>query len=111
MEMWMVGLALTALLAVAARDVGRAGTASGPGLLCLRGVGGVGLAAMALVALRGGHPEAALVAALGAAPLAGSLVSAAHGWRERRRVEMVRETRARGESIPAMAAAVERQAA
>lgn len=74
MELWTVGLALSALLVVAARDVGRPGNASAVGLLCLRAVGGLGLAAMALLALRYGRPQAAMVAALGAAPLLAGLV-------------------------------------
>jgi hypothetical protein len=74
-ELWMVGLALSALLVVAARDVGRPGRASAAGLAGLRAVGGTGLAAMALLAIASGHPIAAAVGALGAAPLLGGLVA------------------------------------
>jgi len=76
-ELWMVGLALSALLVVAARDVGRPGNASAAGLLGLRAVGGLGLGAMALLAVGAGHPIAALVAGLGAAPLLAGLTAAA----------------------------------
>jgi hypothetical protein len=68
-ELGIIGLALSALLAVAARDVGRPGRASPAGLLGLRVVGGAGLTAMAVTAVLTGYPLAALVAALGAAPL------------------------------------------
>lgn len=81
MELWMVGLALAALLVVAARDVGRPGNASGSGLLCLRAVGGLGLGTMAVLALRSGQPQAALVAAAGAAPLLAGLIASGRGRR------------------------------
>lgn len=74
MELWMVGLALSALLVVSARDVGRPGRASAAGLAGLRIVGGAGLGAMAVAALVYGHPMAALVAGLGAAPLLAGLL-------------------------------------
>lgn len=74
MELWMVGLALAALLGLSARDVGRPGRASTEGLLGLRLIGGVGLGAMAALALASGRPVAALVAGLGATPLLAGLV-------------------------------------
>ncbi len=69
MEWWMAGLALAALVALAARDVGRPGRAEGAALLMMRAVGGLGLVAMAALALRAGSPEGALVAAVAACPL------------------------------------------
>ena len=77
MELWMVGLALAALLALAARDVGRRGDATAAGLAGLRAVGGAGLGAMAVLALAGGSPIAAGIAALGAAPLLAGLAAPA----------------------------------
>ena len=74
MELWMVGLALAALLLLSARDAGRPGRASAEGLLGLRLIGGVGLGAMAALALAADSPTAALVAGLGAAPLLSGLV-------------------------------------
>lgn len=73
MEMWMIGLALAALLVAAARDVGRADEVSALGLLCLRGVGGAVLLLMAVLAVRGGHPAAAVVGTAGATPLLAGL--------------------------------------
>ena len=75
MELWMVGLALAALLVVSARDVGRPGRASAEGLLGLRAIGGLGLGAMAVMAVGSGHPIAAVVAGLGAAPLLAGLAA------------------------------------
>lgn len=75
MELWMVGLALSSLLVVAARDVGRPGRASAAGLIGLRAIGGAGLGTMALLALASGRPIAAVVGGLGAAPLLGGLVA------------------------------------
>jgi len=86
-ELWMVGIGLSALLVVAARDVARPGRSSAGALLCLRAVGGLGLGAMALVALRGGAPAAALVAMLGAVPLLAPLGRAAAGSRRATRPE------------------------
>jgi hypothetical protein len=65
----MVGLALSVLVAVAAWDVGRPGNASPSALLALRAIGGLGLVAMAALALSFGAEQAAGVAAVGAAPL------------------------------------------
>ena len=65
----MVGLALSVLVALAAWDVGRPGNASPLALLALRAIGGLGLVAMAALALSFGAEQAAGVAALGAAPL------------------------------------------
>ncbi len=69
MEWWMVGLALAALLALSAWDVGRPGRAERSALLLMRAVGGLGLIAMAALALQAGSDFGALVAAAGAAPL------------------------------------------
>ena len=107
MELWMVGLALSALLVVAARDVGRPGNASAIGLLCLRAVGGLGLAAMAVLALRAGQPVAALVAGIGAAPLIGGLA----GARRSRSAHPVRATAGAQTGADAPYAAEERRAA
>ncbi len=73
MDWWMAGLALALLVALGARDVGRPGVTSGPALLLLRAVGGLGLVAMAALALRAGSPEGALVAAVAALPLLAGL--------------------------------------
>lgn len=91
MELGMIGLALSALLAVAARDVGRPGRSSPAGLLGLRVIGGAGLAVMAAMAVVAGNPVAALVAALGAAPLLAGLAAPALRRRATRAV-VVRET-------------------
>jgi hypothetical protein len=72
-DWWMAGLALALLVGLGARDVGRPGVASGPALLLLRAVGGLGLVAMSALALRAGSPEGALVAAVAALPLLGGL--------------------------------------
>ena len=77
MDWWMVGLALAALVAVAAWDVGRADRAVPSALLALRAVGGLGLTAMAALSLSVGAREAALVAAVAAAPLLVGLLRAA----------------------------------
>lgn len=77
MQLAIIGLALSALLAVAVRDVGRPGRASAAGLLGLRAVGGAGLAAMAVTALVTGYPLAAMVAAIGATPLVSGLAAPA----------------------------------
>lgn len=69
MDLWMLGLALAALLALSAWDVGRPGRAERPALLLMRAVGGLGLIAMAALALEAGSDLGALVAAAGAAPL------------------------------------------
>ena len=69
MEWWMLGLALAALLALSAWDVGRPGRAERSALLLMRAVGGLGLIAMAALALQAGSDLGALVAAAGAAPL------------------------------------------
>jgi predicted lipid-binding transport protein (Tim44 family) len=88
-ELWMVGIGLSALLVVAARDVARPGRSSAGALLCLRAVGGLGLGAMALVALRSGAPAAALIAMLGAVPLLAPLGRAAAGSRRATQPEAV----------------------
>ena len=69
MDWWMLGLALAALLALSAWDVGRPGRAERSALLLMRAVGGLGLIAMAALALQAGSDLGALVAAAGAAPL------------------------------------------
>jgi hypothetical protein len=69
MELWMMGLALAALLALSAWDVGRPGRAEKPAMLLMRAVGGLGLIAMAALARQAGSGLGALVAAAGAAPL------------------------------------------
>lgn len=69
MDWWMLGLALAVLLAVSAWDVGRPGRAERSALLLMRAVGGLGLIAMAALALEAGSDLGALVAAAGAAPL------------------------------------------
>lgn len=69
MDWWMLGLALAVLLAVSAWDVGRRGRAERSALLLMRAVGGLGLIAMAALALEAGSDLGALVAAAGAAPL------------------------------------------
>jgi hypothetical protein len=74
MGWWMAGLALAALVWWAVRDAGRPGRASGPALATLHAVGGLGLTAMAVHALLGGAPWAALVAATAAGPLVAGLV-------------------------------------
>jgi hypothetical protein len=94
----MVGLALAALLVVAARDVGRPGNASGSGLLCLRAVGGLGLGAMALLALVSGQPQAALVAGAGAAPLLAALIASGRGRRLTRPAALMRDAPAIADS-------------
>ena len=68
MDWWMLGLALAALLALSAWDVGRPGRAERSALLLMRAVGGLGLIAMAALALQAGSDLGALVAAAGAAP-------------------------------------------
>jgi hypothetical protein len=69
MDWWMLGVALAALLALGAWDVGRRGRAERSALLLMRAVGGLGLMAMAALALEAGSDLGALVAAAGAAPL------------------------------------------
>lgn len=69
MELWMLGIALAALVALSAWDVGRPGRAERPALLLMRAVGGLGLIAMAALARQAGSGLGALVAAAGAAPL------------------------------------------
>ena len=69
MDLWMLGLALAALLALSAWDVGRPGKAERSAVLLLRAVGGLGLIAMAALSLEAGSDLGALVAAAGAAPL------------------------------------------
>ena len=91
MELGIIGLALTALLAVSARDVGRPGRASSAGLLGLRALGGAGLTAMAVTAVATGYPLAAAVAALGATPLLAGLAAPALRRRATRPVT-VRDT-------------------
>ncbi len=83
MQLWMVGLALSVLVAVAAWDVGRPGNASPSSLLALRAIGGLGLVAMAALALSFGAEEAAGVAALGAAPLIFGLLRNTRAGRRR----------------------------
>ncbi|WP_217922291.1 hypothetical protein [Miltoncostaea oceani] len=69
MQWWMAGLVLSALVGLAARDIGRPGAASPAALLLLRAVGGMGLVAMAALSLRAGSSEGAAVAAVAAFPL------------------------------------------
>ena len=69
MDWWMLGLALAVLLALSAWDVGRAGRADRSALLLMRAVGGLGLIAMAALALQAGSGAGAMVAAAGGAPL------------------------------------------
>lgn len=69
----MAGLALSALVAIAARDVGRPGRATEPALLLLRALGGLGLVAMAALSLRAGSPGGAAVAGAAALPLLAGL--------------------------------------
>ena len=69
MDWWMLGLALAALLALSAWDVGRPERAERSALLLMRAVGGLGLIAMAALAREAGSDLGALVAAAGAAPL------------------------------------------
>ena len=77
MEWWMLGLALAALLALSAWDVGRPGRAERSALLLMRAVGGLGLIAMAALARQAGSDLGALVAAAGAAPLLLGLLAGA----------------------------------
>lgn len=65
----MVGAGLAALLAPAAWDVGRPGRVEPSALLALRAIGGLGLTALAALALQSGATAGALVAGAGAAPL------------------------------------------
>lgn len=92
MDLWIVGLALSALLIVSARDVGRPGRASAEGLLGLRVIGGLGLGAMALLAGASGEPIAAMVAGLGAAPLLAGLAAPLARRSRARLSEPARET-------------------
>jgi hypothetical protein len=94
--MWMVGVALSALLVAAARDVGRSGRASEAGLAGLRTLGGLGLGVMAVLALSYGRPAAAAVAAVGAAPLIVGLMAS-----ERRRLLARRPVAVAGSRIAA----------
>ena len=77
MDWWMLGLALAALLALSAWDVGRPGKAERSALLLMRAVGGLGLIAMAALARQAGSDLGALVAAAGAAPLLLGLLAGA----------------------------------
>ena len=69
MHLWMLGGALSALVALGVWDVGRPDRADPSALLLLRAVGGLGLVAMAALALQAGSKAGALVAAATAAPL------------------------------------------
>jgi hypothetical protein len=73
--LWIVGLVLSLLAGASAWDTRRAGRASAPAMLALTAIGGGGLAAMAALALTDDAPMAALVAAVGAAPLLGGLLA------------------------------------
>ena len=77
MELWMLGVALSALVALGVWDVGRLARADPSALLLLRAVGGLGLVAMAALSLQAGSRAGALVAAAAAAPLLLSLVGGA----------------------------------
>jgi hypothetical protein len=110
MYWWTAGLALPALLAWAAWDVGRPGRASAPALLTMRAVGGLGLMTLAALALDAGARHGALVAAAGALALLGGLLGRLRQpAEERRRVEApapaVRPTTAPARPRPASPAA------
>jgi hypothetical protein len=105
----MAGLALALLVALGARDVGRPGVASGPALLVLRAVGGLGLVAMAALALRADSPEGALVAAVAALPLLAGLTGGL--LRARPETRTARLVVARAQAPPASDAAAERREA
>jgi len=77
MDVWMLGVALSALVALGVWDVGRPGRAEPSALLLLRAVGGLGLVAMAALALQAGSSTGALVAGAAAAPLLLGLVGGA----------------------------------
>lgn len=100
-ELGTVGLALCGLLVVAARDAGRPGNSSPIGLACLRTVGGLGLAAMAFLALRAEAPMAASIAAIGALPLLAGLVGSARGGRATLSMRGARPLDQRSDSRPA----------
>ena len=88
MYWWTATLALPALLAWAAWDVGRPGRASAPALLTMRAVGGLGLTTLAALALDADAPQGALVAAAGALALLGGLLGRLRQpAEERRRVD------------------------
>jgi hypothetical protein len=114
MDWWMLGLALAALLALSAWDVGRPGRAERSALLLMRAVGGLGLIAMAALALQAGSDLGALVAAAGAAPLLLGLLAGA--VREPRRAQAPRtvpapRVRAAADALPPARADEERRAA
>jgi hypothetical protein len=113
MDWWMLGVGLAALLALSAWDVGRPGRAEASALLLMRTVGGLGLIAMAALALQAGSDLGALVAAAGAAPLLLGLLGGA--VREPRRSQAPRPVPApRARPVEAQAAAAadeERRAA
>lgn len=111
MDWWMLGLALAALLALSAWDVGRAGRAEPSALLLMRAVGGLGLIAMAALALQAGSGAGAMVAAAGAAPLLLGMLGGA--LREPRQKAVPRQVEARGERPvePESAPSEERRAA
>ncbi|HMO00131.1 MAG TPA: hypothetical protein PKD59_12020 [Miltoncostaeaceae bacterium] len=88
MDWWMLGVALAVLLAWSAWDVGRPARAERSALLLMRTVGGLGLIAMAALALEAGSDLGALVAAAGAAPLLLGLLGGA--VREPRRSKVPR---------------------
>ena len=97
MGWWTAGLALSALLAWAAWDVGRPGRATGPAPITMRAVGGLGLMALAALALQADAPLGALVAAVGAAGLLIGLLGRIRQPAEARRAPDLRVlTRSRG---------------
>lgn len=108
-DWWMAGLALALLVGLGARDVGRPGVASGPALLLLRAVGGLGLVAMAALALRADAPRAALVAAVAALPLLAGLTGGMLRTRPERRTAPV--ALPRPDAAPAETAGRERREA
>ncbi len=112
MDWWMLGLALAVLLAVSAWDVGRPGRAERSALLLMRTVGGLGLIAMAALALEAGSYLGALVAAAGAAPLLlGLLAGAVREPRRSQKPRPVPAPRVRPEQAQAPAAADEERRA
>ena len=98
MDVWMLGAALAALVALGVWDVGRPGRADPSALLLLRSVGGLGLVAMAALALQAGSSAGALVAAGAAAPLLLGLLGGA--LREPRETPVARPSLSHREQAP-----------
>jgi hypothetical protein len=111
MDLWMLGVALSALVVLGVWDVGRPGRAEPSAQLFLRAVGGLGLVAMAGLALQAGSSAGALVAAAAAAPLLLGLLGGA--LREPRQKPVARPSTAHREreQAPAPRPAEERRAA